>query len=226
VGQAKVKRLGFSIRPLNGFIQGFSVMLVAIWVHNITALVIAGDTLTAALFFLVLLIPISIIIYTFSKRQENNGERVSVSEKLRIFLVPLHGAAFACWAFDVSTTFYAIDVVREATEQNPLGWPLGAVGALVFYVPAIVFTYSLLFKVKQKESLVAAVVITVLAAYLGLMNFNAGAQNFGFFLNSVSFTVEGYYSLFSLVVAVDLIYAVAFAKLARREATLIKRMMK
>jgi hypothetical protein len=201
-------------------------MLVAIWMCNIIALLLAGDMLTASLFFLILLIPISIIIYTFSKRQENNGEKVSVSEKLKMLLIPLHGAAFACWTFDISTTFYAIDVVRKAAELNPLGWPLGAIGALIFYVPAIVFTYTLLFKIKQKASLVAAVVITVLAAYLGSMNFNAGVQNFGFFLNSVSFTMEGYSFLFSFVVAVDLIYAVAFAKLARREASLIKRTIK
>jgi hypothetical protein len=218
--------LGFSTRPLNGFIQGFSAMLVAIWICNIIALVIAGDVLTASLFFLILLIPISIIIYTFSKRQENSSERATVYEKLKTFLIPLHGAAFACWTFDVSTTFYAIDVVRKAAELNPLGWPLGAIGALIFYVPAIIFTYTLLFRIKQKESLVVAAVITVLAACLGLMNFNAGAQNFRFFLNSVSFTMEGYSFLFSLVVAVDLIYAVAFAKLARREANLIKKPIK
>jgi hypothetical protein len=201
-------------------------MLVAIWICNIIALVIAGDVLTASLFFLILLIPISIIIYTFSKRQENSSERATVYEKLKTFLIPLHGAAFACWTFDVSTTFYAIDVVRKAAELNPLGWPLGAIGALIFYVPAIIFTYTLLFRIKQKESLVVAAVITVLAACLGLMNFNAGAQNFRFFLNSVSFTMEGYSFLFSLVVAVDLIYAVAFAKLARREANLIKKPIK
>jgi hypothetical protein len=220
------KRLGFSTRPLNGFIQGFSVMLVAIWACNIVALVLAGDVLTAVLFFLILLIPVSIIIYTVSKRQENSGERATVYEKLKMLLIPLHGAAFACWTFDVSTTFYAIDVVRKAAELNPLGWPLGAIGALIFYIPAIAFTYTLLFKIKQKTSLVAAVVITMLAACLGSMNFNAGVQNFGFFLNSVSFTMEGYSFLFSFVVAVDLIYAVAFAKLARREANLIKRTMK
>jgi hypothetical protein len=201
-------------------------MLVVIWSFNIIALVVAGDMLTASLFFLILLIPISIIIYTFSKRQENSSERATVYEKLKTFLIPLHGAAFACWTFDVSTTFYAIDVVRKTAELNPLGWPLGAIGALIFYVPAIIFTYTLLFRIKQKESLVVAAVITVLAAYLGLMNFNAGAQNFRFFLNSVSFTMEGYSFLFSLVVAVDLIYAVAFAKLARREANLIKKPIK
>jgi hypothetical protein len=113
--------LGFSTRPLNGFIQGFSAMLVVIWSFNIIALVVAGDMLTASLFFLILLIPISIIIYTFSKRQENSSERATVYEKLKTFLIPLHGAAFACWTFDVSTTFYAIDVVRKAAELNPLG---------------------------------------------------------------------------------------------------------
>ena len=68
--------------------------------------------------------------------------------------------------------------------------------------------------------------VAALTAFLGLMNFNAGAQNFRFFLNSVSFTMEGYSFLFSLVVAVDLIYALAFSKLARREAVLMKRATK
>jgi len=34
--------------------------------------------------------------------------------KLRILLIPLHGAAFACWTFDISIIYYAIDVLREA----------------------------------------------------------------------------------------------------------------
>jgi hypothetical protein len=201
-------------------------MLVAIWIRNIIALILVGDALTALLFFLILLIPVSIIFYTLFRRKENSEERVNVFEKLKALLIPLQGAAFACWTFDVSTTYYAIDIVRKATEENPLGWPLGAVGALIFYVPAIILTYSLLFKINQKESLVAAVVITILTGYMGLMNFNAGAQNFEFFLNSVSFSIERYYFLFSLVVAVDLIYAVAFARLLKRDANLIKRTMK
>jgi hypothetical protein len=198
-------------------------MLVAIWAYNIAALVIAGDTLIAALFFLILLIPISIVLYTFVKRRENHSGNTNVYDKLKTFLIPVYGAAFACWLFDISTTYYAIDVVREATELNPLGWPLGAVGALVFYVPVTVFAYTLLFKIGQKYSIAAAAVITFLTACLGSMNFNEGVHNFGFFLNSVSFTMEGYSFLFSLVVAADLVYAVAFAKLARREANLIKR---
>lgn len=218
--------MGFSVRPINGFVQGFAVMLVVIWVYNITALVIAGDTLIAALFSLILLIPISIVIYTLAKRRENQGGNSNVYDKLKTFLIPVCGAAFACWIFDISTTYYAIDVVRKAAELNPLGWPLGAVGALVFYVPATIFTYTLLFKIAQKYSIAAAAMITVLTAYLGSMNFNEGVHNFGFFLNSVSFTMEGYSFLLSLVVAVDLIYAVAFAKLARREASLIKRTLK
>lgn len=215
--------MGLSTRPLGGFIQGFSVMLVTIWIFNIVALVIAGDAIVASLFFLILLIPISIVIYTFSRRQENSREQTSISEKLRALLIPVHGAALACWAFDVSTTYYAIDITREAAELNPLGWPLGAIGALIFYIPAIIFAYTLLFKIRQKESLAVAVVIAVLTAYLGVMNFSAGTQNFRFFLNSVSFTMEGYSFVFSLVVAVVLIYAVVFSKLARREAILIKR---
>jgi hypothetical protein len=198
-------------------------MLVAIWAYNIAALVIAGDTLIAALFSLILLIPVSIVIYTLAERRENQCGTANVYEKLKTLLIPICGAAFACWIFDISTTYYAIDVVRKATELNPLGWPLGAVGALVFYVPATIFVYTLLFKIGQKYSIVAAAVITVLTAYLGSMNFNEGVHNFGFFLNSVSFTMESYGFLFSLVVAVDLIYVVAFARLARREASLIKR---
>lgn len=57
--------MGFSSRSLSGFIQGFSVMLVAIWVCNIIALVLAGDAIVASLLFLILLIPVSVVIYTF-----------------------------------------------------------------------------------------------------------------------------------------------------------------
>lgn len=222
-GEPETTHFGFSTCPSSGFIQGFAVMLVAIWAINITVLVAAGDTLTAALFLLILLIPISIVIYTFTKQQRNSGEKETISDKAKKFLMPLHGAAFACWVFDITTTFYAIDIVRRATELNPLGWPLGAVGALIFYVPATVFTYTLLFKIGRRESLGAAAVITALAAYLGWMNFNAGTQNFGFFVNSVSFTMQSYCLLFSLVAVVDLIYAVAFAKLVKRDASLVQR---
>jgi hypothetical protein len=40
-------------------------MLVAIWVCNIIALVLAGDAIVASLLFLILLIPVSVVIYTF-----------------------------------------------------------------------------------------------------------------------------------------------------------------
>jgi len=84
---------------------------------------------------------------------------------------------FFCWVFDVITTYNAVVVLRAAVEMNPLGWPLGVVGALLFYVPALVFTYLLLFRVGNRLASWVAVLITVLALFFGVMNLGAGLHN-------------------------------------------------
>jgi len=130
-------------------------------------------------------------------------------------LFALLGVALACWAYDLATTFYAIDVARVAFEVNPLGWPMGALGALAYYGPTVVLTYVLLFKVRQKMSLYAAVPITLVALSMGAMNLNAGVGNFGFFLEYASISASIRINLLALVAAVDLAYVALMAKVAR-----------
>ena len=90
-----------------------------------------------------------------------------------------HIAPLCFWAFDVLTTLYAIDYLGVAEEMNPLGWPLGAWGALMFYIPAILFTYLLLFKIQNRYSNWIAALITVISLGLGVMNLLAGLHNIG-----------------------------------------------
>lgn len=100
-------------------------------------------------------------------------------EKAKTFILYLYIFPFFCWTFDVFITFYVIDVLRVAGEINPLGWPLGALGALIFYVPALIFTHILLFRIKNRLSLFVAILVTVLALMLGIMNLLAGLHNIG-----------------------------------------------
>jgi hypothetical protein len=94
-------------------------------------------------------------------------------------LLYLHIVSLSCWAFDVLTTLYAIDYLGVAEEINPLGWPFGAWGALIFYIPALIFTYLLLFKIRNRFSVWVAVLITVMALGFGVMNLFAGVHNIG-----------------------------------------------
>lgn len=100
-------------------------------------------------------------------------------ERMRPILLYSYIFPFSCWAFDVIATFYAIDVLHVAGEMNPLGWPLGALGALTFYIPALTFTYLLLFRTKNRLSPVVAVLETLLAFGFGVMNLFAGLHNIG-----------------------------------------------
>lgn len=89
-----------------------------------------------------------------------------------VYVVPL-----SFWMFDVITTYYAIDYLGVAGEMNPLGWPLGALGALVFYIPAILFTHVLLFRIRNSYSSWAALLITILALGAGVLNLLAAVHN-------------------------------------------------
>ena len=100
-------------------------------------------------------------------------------EKMKPVLLYLNSIPLFCWIFDVVTTYYAVDVLGVAGEENPLGWPLGVLGALIFYIPAFIFTYLLLFRIKSRLSLLVAILITVLTLGLGMMNLLAGLHNIG-----------------------------------------------
>jgi len=99
--------------------------------------------------------------------------------KIKPFLLYAYVIPFSFWAFDVITTLYAITFLEVAGELNPLGWPLGVWGALIFYVPALIFTYILMFRIQSEYSIWAAVLITLFAFGLGVMNLLAGLHNIG-----------------------------------------------
>jgi len=197
---------------LKNLAQGFAAMAMVIWGLSATSLLRAGDAWLGLLYLLILVIPLSWFLLLWRRGKDNHGNGTAV-EKWGARLLSLQGVALACWALDVATTYYAIDVARIATEENPLGWPLGVVGALAYYGPTLFFTYALLHKQPQRMSLYTAGAVTVLTLYMGAMNLLAGIHNFGVFLSTASLAAELRLSLLGLVVSSDLVCGVVFARL-------------
>jgi hypothetical protein len=193
-------------------------MAAVISLFSIITLVRGGDAWLGLLYFLILLIPLSSTVYLRFRTKKNATGKVDSFEKWSRILLSLQGGVLACWVFDLATTFYALDVAKIATEINPLGWPLGAVGALIYYGPTLVLTCVLLFKQKQKVSLYTAAVVTALSLYMGAMNLNAGIGNFSFFVTTASLSGAIRYSLLALVVAADLFCIAAFARLSAKQS--------
>ena len=200
--------------------QGFAVMALALGVSNVVALIATDHVWLGLVYFLVLVIPLSASIFLIKERLKHRTQTISVTEKLASLLFVVQGAALACWSFDNATTFYAIDVARVATEMNPLGWPLGAFGALVYYVPTIILTFVLLFEFKQKMAVYTAVAMTTVALAMGFINLSAGMINFKIFLTfaTPSVPVALQSNILLAVAAVDLVYAVTFATFARKQS--------
>lgn len=182
------------------------------WVFNIASLVRAGDPWLGLLYFLIFLIPLSAAV-TLRRIRKESAAKANFNQRIRGILFSLQGVALACWAFDLTTTFYAIDVTRLATEVNPLGWPIGILGALMYYGPTVVMMYVLLFKIKQKSSIYVGIVLSAVTLGMGALNFNAGAQNLGIFISTAHIAAEFRFSLLALVGAVDVISVVAFTRL-------------
>jgi hypothetical protein len=199
--------------------QGFVVAALALGVSNVAALLVTGNVRLGLLYFLVLVIPLSATAFLLARNRRKGVQNGVANYKLAGILFALQGGALACWSFDNATTFYAIDVVRVATELNPLGWPLGALGALVYYGPTLILTYVLLFRIGQKSALYAAIGITIVTLYMGLFNLNAGAINFKIFLTfappSMPITLQN--SLLTTMATVDLIYVTILATIARKQ---------
>jgi hypothetical protein len=122
------------------------------------------------LYFIILTLTYTIFVLTTSR---GNILKDSVKKKL----LHLHIVPLSCWAFDVLTTLYVIDYLGVARELNPLGWPFGAWGALIFYIPAVIFTYMLLFRIENRYSSWAAVLVTMTALGCGATNLLAGLHN-------------------------------------------------
>jgi hypothetical protein len=162
-----------------------------------------GDAWLALLYLLVLLIPVSSLTY-LKVKNVNPQSTPDASAKWRNLLFSFQGIALAFWMFDIATTFYAINVTGLAVELNPLGWPLGILGAFAYYAPTLVFSYVMLFKMKEKLSLYAAIPLTLITLGMGAMNLLAGAQNFQVFVDNATLATEMRYGFLSLILSMDL----------------------
>lgn len=179
-----------------------------IWIFNIAQLFRGGDVWLAMLYTMILAIPASALAY-FRLRKTRVHLNVEGSAKWRSLLFSVQGAALAFWSFDILTTYYAINVTGLAVELNPLGWPLGILGAFVYYGPTLVFSYFLLFKIRETFSVYAAVPLTLLTLAMGTLNLLAGAQNFQVFVDTAALAVGVRFGLLAVVGTVCL--AVPFA---------------
>ena len=196
---------------LKSLAQGFLVATGLIWIFNVAALIYGGDTWLGLMYLLILLTPASGILIL--KLKNTNHAPPDDSHKWRNMLFSFQGVALGFWMFDIITTFYAINVTRSAIELNPLGWPWGILGAFAFYGPTLVFSYILLFKMKEKVSLYAALPLTLITLAMGVMNLVAGAQNFQVFVDTAALETGIRYSLLALIVTANLIVPLSLRRM-------------
>lgn len=178
--------------------EGFLAATGLIWSFNIAALFKSGDQWLALIYLLILTIPVSSLLYLNLKKRRTRASAVGW-EKWRNLLFSVQGAALAFWAFDIVTTFYAINVTGLAVELNPLGWPLGILGAFAYYGPTVVCSYVLLFKIKESVAFYGAVPLTLVTLGMGAMNLLAGAQNFQVFVDTAALAVGVRFGLLAVV---------------------------
>ena len=197
---------------LKSLAQGFLAATGLIWIFIIIALFEGGDAWLGLMYMLILLIPASSITYLKLKNSNPKFNHDS-SSKWRNLLFFFQGGALAFWMFDIATTFYAINITRLATEINPLGWPLGILGAFAYYVPTLAFSYVLLFKIKENISLYTAIPMTLITLGMGTMNLVAGAQNFQVFVDTAALATGVRYELLTLIVTVNLVVPLALRRM-------------
>ena len=185
---------------LKSLAMGFLVATGLIWIFNIASLIHGGDAWLGLMYLLILLIPVTSIAILKLK----NANNASDSFKWRNLLFSFQGVALGFWMFDIITTFYAINVTGLAIELNPLGWPWGILGAFAFFGPTLVFSYVLLFRLKERISLYAALPLTMITLGMGMMNLVAGAQNVQVFVDTAFLASGVRYSLLALVVLANL----------------------
>jgi len=187
---------------LKSLAQGFLVATGLVWIFNVVALVRNGDAWLGLTYLLIMLIPASTIAILKFGHPTNAAQDGAM--KWRNLLFAFQGVALAFWSFDMITTFYAINVTGLAIELNPLGWPLGILGAFAFYGPALLFSYVLLFRLKENMSLYAALPLTMLTLGMSSQNLLAGAQNFQVFVDTAALASSFRFGLIGVVVAFDL----------------------
>ena len=189
---------------LKSLAQGFLVATGLVWIFNIVALLRGGDAWLGLAYLLILLIPATSILYLKFKHLSNTVPPNGVA-KWRTVLFAFQGVALAFWSYDLLTTFYAIDITGLAIELNPLGWPLGILGAFAFYGPSLLFSYVLLFRLKENISFYAAIPLTMLSLSMSLMNLFAGAQNFQVFVHTATLAANVRFELIAVTAALNLV---------------------
>ena len=190
------------MRSLESLASGFLVAAGLVCFFSIMALVRGGDAWLGLTYLLILLIPATSI--TILKLKNNKSVQLEGAAKWRNLLFAFQGVALGFWMFDILTTFYAINVAGLAVELNPLGWPLGILGAFAFYGPTLLFSYVLLFRIKESFSLYAAVLLTLITLGMGTMNLVAGAQNFQVFVDTAALATSMRYGFLALIAALNL----------------------
>ena len=196
---------------LKSLSQGFLVATGLIWIFNAAALMLGGDAWLGFIYLLILFIPTSSIVILELKKI--NPSTIDVSQKWRNLLFSFQGVALGFWMFDILTTVYAINVTGLAIELNPLGWPWGILGALVFFGPTLVFSYVLLFRIKEKISMYAALPLTMLTIGMGMMNLIAGAQNFQVFVDTASLASALRFGLLAVIVTANFAVPLALKRM-------------
>jgi hypothetical protein len=127
--------------------------------------------------FLLLAVPFTINFSLATQRFLSKKSTQAKVKQAKNILMALQGFGFACWFFDLLSTVFVIDIKHASYELNPLGWPLSAVGALVYFVPITFIAYYLLFKLKSKVSFYSTVVLTGVSIFMGLRNLVASLYN-------------------------------------------------
>ncbi len=196
---------------LKSLAKGFLVATGLIWLFNIASLLRGGDAWLGLTYALVLIIPVSSITYLKLKNTDLKAAP-DPSEKWRNLLFSFQGVALAFWMFDIATTFYAINVTGLAVELNPLGWPMGILGAMAYYAPTLFFSYILLFKIKESLAFYAAIPITLITLGMGAMNLMAGAQNFQVFVDTAALATGMQCGLLALIIAVNVAFPFALKR--------------
>jgi len=140
--------------------------------------------------FLVLAFPFAINLLLAVERFRARKPVEAKVKQTKNVLMALQGFGFAGWFFDVISTIFILDIKHLSFELNPLGWPLSAIGALVYFVPTTFVVYYLLFKRKSKETFYSAVIVTGVSIFMGLRNLGAGIYNLSGLGNFNSFTED------------------------------------
>jgi len=201
------------VKALKSLAQGYLVAVGVVWVCCIIALLRGGDAWLALAYLLIMLFPVTGLA-ALKVLRPNLVDVGTVN--WRHLLFGFQGAALAFWTYDVATTFYAINLTGLATELNPLGWPLGILGAAAYYLPTVALSYVLLFRLKGNVALYAAVPYTLVTVAMASMNLFAGAQNFQVFVDTALLAPNVRLDLVASIAALDVAAPLALRYLVMR----------